>query len=254
MRPAARSGGELLNSNLTEIMESIQGEGMLVGSRNVFLRFAGCNLHCSYCDTQSSFDEQSYCKISKCTGHGELWEQVPNPLSVNQIVNLIKNYKSRWISLTGGEPLLWADFIRESASGLKTLGYNILLETNGTLCEQLNLCLPFIDLISMDFKMPSATGVNNWDKHANFLQIANKKAVYVKIVIDTQVTMEEIEDAVKIIASVDNNIPLILQPVTPIGDIAPPNIDTLLDLQRICMNEIKDVRVMPQIHKIMGLI
>jgi organic radical activating enzyme len=235
-------------------MESIQGEGLQIGSRNVFLRFSGCNLRCSYCDTVSSFEAQPFCRISNTIGRGDSWEQIPNPLSVDNVLSIINNYSSKWVSFTGGEPLLWAEFVSEISHRLKMMGYSTLLETNGTLFEQLNLCLPYIDVISMDFKLPSATGSNNWDKHEKFLKLAVNKQVYIKIVIDSQVIIEEVEDAVEIIASIDRKIPLILQPATPVKVISSPQIETLLDLQRMCMEKIKDVRVIPQLHKLMGVI
>jgi len=241
-----------LNAKLAEIMESIQGEGLMVGSRNVFVRFAGCNLRCSYCDTPSSFEANPYCMISK-SAQSDLWEKVSNPLSVSQVVEIIKSYSSKWISLTGGEPLLWAEFISEMGNVLKAQGYQLLLETNGTLYDQLEICLPYVDLISMDFKMPSATGEDNWTEHTEFLKRAGSKPVYIKIVIDKLVNPKEVKDAIGIIASVNRNIPLILQPATPVGAIVSPDISTLLDLQKICLEEIRDVRIIPQLHKLMGL-
>ncbi|PKM76486.1 MAG: 7-carboxy-7-deazaguanine synthase QueE [Firmicutes bacterium HGW-Firmicutes-15] len=243
-----------MKANLAEIMESIQGEGLLVGSRQVFLRFTGCNLRCAYCDTPGSFEPLPYCQVAKVTGRGDLWEQVPNPFSVEQIREHLKNYSSQWISLTGGEPLLWADFIREMGEKLKPQGYKLMLETNGTLYEQLGECLPYIDLISMDYKLPSATGVNCGAEHAQFLTVAANKAVYIKIVIDSKVEREEIEEALGIITAVNPNILLILQPVTPIKAAYSLSIEKLLDLQKMCQEKIADVRIIPQIHKMMGLI
>jgi organic radical activating enzyme len=235
-------------------MESIQGEGLLVGSRQVFLRFTGCNLRCAYCDTPASFEPLPYCQVAKVTGRGDLWEQVSNPFSVEQIIEKLKNYSSQWISLTGGEPLLWTDFIKEMGAQLKPQGYKLLLETNGTLYKQLRECLPFIDMISMDFKLPSATGFNCKEMHAQFLTVAGNTPIYIKIVIDTNVEGKEIEAALEIITAVNPNITLILQPVTPIKNVVAPRIEKLLDLQKICQEKILDVRIIPQIHKMMGLI
>src|SRR5665647_351409 len=111
MMLAARSGGSWLTANLVEIMESIQGEGLLVGSRNIFMRFCGCNLHCSYCDTPISREMVPYCQIIRTPGRSEVCESLPNPLSMSQVLQAVSHYGARWISLTGGEPLLWADFI-----------------------------------------------------------------------------------------------------------------------------------------------
>jgi len=243
-----------LRANLAEIMESVQGEGLLVGSRQVFLRFSGCNLRCSYCDTVNSITAQPFCRVSYTAGRGELWQDVPNPLSIDQIAELLSNYSSKWISLTGGEPLLWADFISELGSRLKPLGYKFLLETNGVLFEQLDTCLSSLDMISMDFKLPSATGEDNWSKHTQFLIRAGDKPIYTKIVIDSRTEEAEVMEAVKILAAVGANICLILQPVTPIADIAPADMEIILNLQKKFLEDIRDVRIIPQMHKYIGLI
>lgn len=243
-----------MKARLTEIMESVQGEGLLVGSRQVFLRFSGCNLRCSYCDTLNSIGPEPNCRVSLTAGRGDIWQYWPNPLSMDQIIKLLSNYNSRWISLTGGEPLLWADFISELGKRLKPQGYSFLLETNGILYDQLDLCLSCLDMISMDFKLPSATGEDNWSKHSQFLERAFNKPIYIKIVVDTKVKEWEIQEAVKIIAAVNSNIPLILQPVTPIAGIYPPDMDTILNLQKMCLQDLRDVRIIPQIHKYIGLI
>ncbi len=243
-----------MKANLTDIMESIQGEGLLIGSRQVFLRFTGCNLRCSYCDTPASFEAQPFCLISKYTGRGEVWDEIPNPFSVDQLITLIKQYSSQWISLTGGEPLLWSNFIQELSGKLKMQGYKFLLETNGTMYEQLDICLPYIDLISMDFKLPSATGLDCSELHRRFLLRAQNTMLYIKIVIDAQTKKEEVQEAVNIIAAVDPGITVVLQPVTPVAGIFAPDNAVLLDLQKICQEKILDVRIIPQIHKYMGFI
>lgn len=243
-----------MKARFAEIMESVQGEGLLVGSRQVFLRFSGCNLRCLYCDTKNSIEIEPYCQVCLTTGRGDIWQHVPNPLSVDQVVELMNNYDSPWISLTGGEPLLWPDFIRKLGNRLKPQGYKIMLETNGVLYDQLDLCLSCLDMISMDFKLPSATGEDNWANHNQFLERAISKPIYIKIVIDTNVKAWEVKEAVKIIASINSNIPLILQPVTPITSIYPPDIEIIIDLQKMCLQDLRDVRIIPQIHKSLGLI
>jgi organic radical activating enzyme len=254
MKPAVKSGELQLIVNLTEIMESIQGEGLLVGTRQVFLRFTGCNLRCIYCDTPASFKPLPYCKVAKLVGKDGGWEQVPNPFSLEQILEQLNKYDSKWVSLTGGEPLLWAEFIKPLGAALKSKGYKLLLETNGTLHEKLEECLPFIDMISMDFKLSSATGINCAKEHARFLLVSDNKPIYIKIVIDSKANTSEIEEAVEIISAYNPNIPVILQPVTPIGDILAPGLEKLLDIQKLCLIKLADVRIIPQMHKIMGLL
>jgi len=243
-----------LRANLSEIMESIQGEGLLVGSRNIFLRFSGCNLRCSYCDTPSSLESSDSCRFNPvCGGYGE-WQEITNPLSVNEVVELISGFKSRWISLTGGEPLLWADFIASLGKHLKPHGYRFLLETNGTLYKELTRCLEYIDLISMDYKLPSATGVDCSASHHEFLRRAENKALYAKIIVDSNTEPGEIGQAMQKIAQNNRNITVFLQPANPVGLIGAPPIKTLIDLQRDCLGIFDDVRILPQLHRQMQII
>lgn len=243
-----------MRANLNEIMESIQGEGLLVGSRNIFLRFSGCNLRCSYCDTPSSLDKPDLCQFNPvCGGYGD-WQQISNPLSVNEVAQLISGFRSRWISLTGGEPLLWTDFIAGLGAHLKPLGYRFLLETNGTLYEELTSCIEYIDLISMDYKLLSATGEDCSRAHREFLNQAQDRELYVKIVVDSRTEIREIRQALEIIAQRGRNTTLFLQPASPVGEIGPPPIKELLDVQHYCLGMLEDVRILPQLHRQLQII
>ncbi|MEN6324825.1 MAG: 7-carboxy-7-deazaguanine synthase QueE [Syntrophomonas sp.] len=243
-----------MKAELTEIMESIQGEGLLLGVKQVFLRFAGCNLSCAYCDTPASRGPSELCRLYSKTGSKELAEEISNPLSSEQIVDLVRQFDASWISFTGGEPLLWADSIADLMAVFKPHGYKFLLETNGTLVQELDKCLPLLDMISMDFKLPSATGYDCWDRHRHFLLKARKKPCYVKIVITADTTYNEINTAVELIKSIDKKVPLVLQPVTP-GYGAPASaLGFLLTLQDLALQELEDVRLIPQMHPFMGLI
>ncbi|MEQ8237290.1 MAG: 7-carboxy-7-deazaguanine synthase QueE [Syntrophomonadaceae bacterium] len=254
MKPGVKSGGGRLRASLNEIMESIQGEGLLVGSRNIFVRFSGCNLRCSYCDTPSSLDRSDFCRFNPvCGGYGE-WQQITNPLSVNEVIQLISGFRSRWISLTGGEPLIWADFIAKLGGRLRPNGYRFLLETNGTLYEELTRCIEYMDLISMDYKLPSATGIDCSQAHNEFLKQAKDKALYVKIVVDSNTETIEIRQALQIIVQKGRNTTLFLQPASPFGEIKSPPIRKLLDMQHYCLGMLDDVRILPQLHRQLQLI
>ena len=100
----------LLMRKINEIFHSIQGEGCRSGVPSVFVRFSGCNLRCSFCDTQH--ERGRY-------------------LTDDEIIEEIRKYKARQIVLTGGEPSLYID--REFILRLKeATGMEIAIETNGT--------------------------------------------------------------------------------------------------------------------------
>ena len=111
---------------IKEIFQSIQGEALYIGEKQIFIRFCGCNLSCKYCDTDFKKDEEV-----KIFG---LDKQLSNPVSAEKLLEIIKNYDAKTISLTGGEPLLQTDFLREF---LPLTNKKIYLETNGTLPEKL---------------------------------------------------------------------------------------------------------------------
>ena len=96
---------------VNEIFHSLQGEGYHAGTASVFIRLSGCNLHCSFCDTQ---------------------HEAGTMMSLPQIVEQVMQYPTApLIVLTGGEPSLWID--DEFVSGLKKMtGKSIAIETNGT--------------------------------------------------------------------------------------------------------------------------
>ena len=96
--------------NLVEIFESLQGEGRNSGRPVVFIRFAGCNLSCPWCDTDVKR------RFS---------------LSLDELVAEVKTHRAKSVLLTGGEPTL-VKAMPELVAALKSEGYWIAVETNGT--------------------------------------------------------------------------------------------------------------------------
>lgn len=236
---------------VVELFSSIQGEGLYVGTRQVFARLAGCNLSCAYCDTPESRHTIRTALIEKTPGKRDFY-QLSNPMPIDQLASLINSlltFRHHSISLTGGEPLCQAQMIAKLAPRLKAPVY---LETNGTLAGQLALVLPHIDIISMDIKLPSTTGKTYWQEHAEFLRLAANKEVFVKIVVSGQSNYDELQQAFNLVASVKESIPVILQPVTPTNGCEAPSPDMMLVCQEYASALLSDVRVIPQTHKFMG--
>lgn len=239
---------------LAEIFDSIQGEGLLVGSRQVFLRFCGCNLSCSYCDTPAGLEKGAACAVRYRPVLPGPPELLVNPISMDKIKAILPRFSPRWISLTGGEPLLWEEFIMQLAPYLKQNHRKILLETNGTLYEPMARCGDCIDLVSMDYKLPSSTGVNLKEQHAKFLTAAFKSRVYIKMVVTAQSNWNEIQEAIDVIRSVSADLILYLQPVTPSNGVEAVNLDFLLAIQKYCQDYIPETRILPQIHRCLNWI
>jgi 7-carboxy-7-deazaguanine synthase len=113
---------------VNEIFYSIQGESSYAGLPCVFVRLTGCNLRCSYCDTQYAYEE------------GE-------EMGIGKIIELISSYRCPLVEVTGGEPLIQNEtpyFIQ----CLLDKGYTVLMETNGSqdISRVDNRCVRIVDV------------------------------------------------------------------------------------------------------------
>ncbi len=238
---------------LREIFSSIQGEGPYVGCRHLFVRFVGCNLACAYCDTPREVPMK--CRVEMKPGTGN-FVTIPNPLTPEEVGVLISGLnvaRHHAVSLTGGEPLLNPDFIRELIPLLHGAHRGIYLETNGTLVEELEAVVDLVDVISMDIKLPTATGMEAlWEVHRRFLQIARTKEVILKAVVAAETPPEEVLAAAELARTAGSV--LILQPVTGRAPEESPAPAELLKLQARALEITGDVRVIPQVHRLCGML
>jgi organic radical activating enzyme len=243
---------------VTEIFSSIQGEGFLAGRRQVFVRLAECNLNCRYCDTIQ--EKTGTCRVETHPGSAA-FRDLPQPVELQTLLKVIKEWVSELpgahhsVSLTGGEPLLSADALRPWLPEIRRL-LPIHLETNGTMYLALNDVIQHIDYVSMDMKLPSTSGCTEhlWDLHHHFLRVAHGHNVSVKIVVGDDTDTEEIRHVCDIIASVDRAVPLFLQPLTLPGGSIGITAAHVMRLQELASSLLPDVRVMPQMHKLLGIL
>jgi len=241
-------------AQIVEIFSGVQGEGIHVGVRQIFVRLAGCNLACTYCDTPDSRQPPLWSKVEKQAGVRE-FIATPNPLGADSAAAFIERLDEQRfhhsISLTGGEPLLWPQFIVECAKLCG--GRRIYLETNGTLPGQLRDVIEHVDIVAMDIKLESAAGRPVEPATASrFLQIASEREAFVKAVVSARTSIDELLAAVEIVVRAGRSIPLVIQPVTQVNGVEPPDEAGLLELQRSALAHLEDVRVIPQVHKLMG--
>lgn len=181
-----------------------------------------------------------------------------NPLNAAQVAEVIKRFNddvpTQAVSFTGGEPLLHWQFVRDVASAVKNFGVKTFLETNGTLYREFEKISDTIDIVSMDVKLPSVVGKNLFGLHEKFLRVAYGKDLCVKIVVTSETTPEEFLSAVELLAGVDAEILLIIQPVTPVKGVSAPSAEKILSLQAAALRQLKNVRVIPQTHKFINLL
>lgn len=242
-------------ASLIEVFSSLQGEGQLVGYRQIFVRFPGCNLECAYCDTPVELPDQ--CRIETFPGSGE-FRSVAQPVPLSMLCNLAGMWCRELpdvhhsFSITGGEPLLHAELLAAWLPALREL-LPIHLETNGTLPNALPLVIDHLDYISMDMKLPSVADTPLlWDEHRRFLEASAGVGLSVKVIVGRQTTDQDLLMACDLVSEVDPAIPLIIQPVTSRDGAVMVEPSRLMHWQSLAAPLLTDVRVIPQMHKIMG--
>jgi len=220
-------------AKIAEVFDSVQGEGIYLGEKQIFVRFFGCNLSCVYCDT----------KLDR------FMEYEPH-----ELVEEIGLYRDKYhsISFTGGEPLLFKDFLKEVLKLTAKCGHKHYLETNGTLVPELEELIGYIDFVAMDLKFPSSSGMGDlWDTHRKFLKIASQKEVFLKAIICEGTKEEDLQVAIKLIKEISPSSVLVLQPNSHEDQIFLQ--EKLFKYKEICRQGRVIACVIPQIHKLTGL-
>lgn len=215
---------------IIEIFDSIDGEGIRTGQPATFIRLAGCNLRCSYCDTvYSLFGEETPCEYTEMT--------------IDEIISKVNTSYKR-ITLTGGEPLIH-DESRQLVNRLTEMGCEVNIETNGAVD-----IVKFLDSIThkdklfftIDYKLPSSgmTDKMLWD---NFLNLRPRDVI--KFVAGSEEDIELTIEIVKKLKKVYSKMPHIF-----IGAVY-----GMLDAKRlvdVILKEpvLSDARFQVQLHKI----
>ncbi|MFQ5953409.1 MAG: 7-carboxy-7-deazaguanine synthase QueE [Candidatus Omnitrophota bacterium] len=227
-----------MQAKVSEIFLSYQGEGPYVGSRQLFVRFYGCNLQCIFCDTFM----ESYKSLTK-----------ENLFS--KVLDFGEDYNE--LSITGGEPLLCARFLKGFLPFFKAhRSKSVYLETNGTLPEKLEQVIDHVDIVAMDFKLPSSTGgAPFWKKHRKFAEIAARKELIVKAIITDSTNMDDIKEMSLIVRDLDSKATIVLQPVTPVDDrVKEPDKEMILYFKEYIKKETgRDAITLGQAHKELGI-
>ncbi len=198
-----------------EVFASVQGEGLRQGEPTIFVRLAGCNLRCGFCDTKRAW-----------RGGRELTVGA----IVDKVLKLREEYPTTWVCLTGGEPL--AQDVRPLIVGLHGAGLRVQVETNGTFPPA-----PLADWHTVSPKPP------DYAVHPGF----RKKANEVKLVVCRGFDL----DAIRTVrAAAPLPVPIILQPQSN----ARWSIDKAVGLLRDASRAgLEGLRLSVQLHKIYGL-
>lgn len=195
---------------IVEIFESLQGEGYNVGKKVIFIRFALCNLNCAWCDTD--------------------FESVIKHLSIDDIMNELKKYKTKNVIITGGEPT--QQNLSPILEVLKLNDYWIGIETNGTN----NIINKNIDYIATSPKR---------NERIN-LSIADE----VRIVYDTN----NIDEMMEFCLKVRNEIKAKRYYLSPVEiEKEFQNLEKLIILRQLLLEKGQEWEISLQIHKLINI-
>jgi len=242
--------------NIIEVFPSVQGEGYQMGVMQLFVRFAGCNLHCRFCDTASSWDIPKQFPIYPWPGGRQIL--LANPVSPDRLFETIdqmyplKAFHS--ISFTGGEPLYQHEFILPLMEKFHQSGKKIFVESNGTLPDEIKTLMDKVSFWSLDLKLSRAWGIKGAviGKHRKCLQLLPPSKTYLKLVLDSNDDPNEIlEDLSKIPIS---EFAVALQPFYD-GGISHFDWDcnSILEWIALLTPIFAQVRWIPQIHKLLRI-
>jgi organic radical activating enzyme len=256
----------VVSANLVEVFSSVQGEGTHVGESTIFVRFGGCDLRCAWCDSPHTWRASRECLFERRRGTGA-FDRVANPVSLDvalAAIDALEPQAHRFVSFTGGEPLLQANAVAALAWELRSRGPRIHLETHGLAVEALENVLGAVDVVSMDWKLASdvrraaepqgRVAGDFHEAHAEFLRSARRAVeVLIKIVVTAATTDEELDEMSRRVAAIDPKTCVILQPVTPVSeDVQCAPVERLLGWVARLSEALSDVRLIPQTHRIYG--
>ena len=255
---------------LVEIFASLQGEGRFVGVPMTFVRVAVCPLRCRYCDTPHSYRAPAYFPV----GDEADAREIKNPVDAESAIELQRmvreqadyRYPTSIVSLTGGEPLLYPDFVAEFGARVRASGGRLHLETAAHDPSALAQCLGAVDHLSADLKLSETMSAQGG--YPTELLAANLECVRLGVdagvSVDIKVVLTNRTDpgglaerlaSLRQYADLDTDqVQLILQPVTPFGDENSPVEPTRLASAARVINSLGlRLRVLQQSHRTLGL-
>ncbi len=243
---------------LSEIFVSAQGEGPRTGERHLFVRFAGCNLRCTYCDTPESLTKIPACSVDFPDGERRVLD---NPIDVNDLSDIVEDVcirdpSVRMIAITGGEPMVQHGFIIHWLESSPP-PVPCLLETNAVVIAGLERVLQGVFMVSADIKLPSNSGEGpQWERHEEFLAGCARTGTetYVKMPIDQATSEEEVRRGARLVSRLLPGAYLFLQPLqAPGGPLPTLNDPAYAPFFKVASAEHGPVRLQPQMHKVLGI-
>ncbi len=246
MRHESRQKTAVGRVRLNEIFTSIEGEGILFGTKTMFVRLAGCPLKCRWCDTTYAIPMDSGADYSI----DEVKALIARELQPN-------TYK---VNFTGGEPLVQHEAVIELAKFVREKGLRTYLESACHDSSRFSKVLPFIDICKIEFKMRDS-GVVDKKSYPALLKseleclkmaVQGGKKPYIKVVVTNSSDLEEFKELVSKIFTVANPVDIAGFIIQPSFDTDEPVLDRLLAFYDAVYPSYEHVRIVPQLHKFIG--
>ena len=234
-------------ARISEIFTSIEGEGLFIGKKTLFIRLSGCHLKCRWCDTKYALPLDS--------GIDYLIDEIKD-LIIKELQPF--TYK---VNFTGGEPLLQTEAVIELADFIKKqTNLKTYIESSCFDSELFSKVLPYIDICKIEFKTDDSNVVED-QEYDNLLlneikclelAVESNKATYIKIVVTNSTNLESFKNLVYNISKKIKPSDILGFIIQPSFGIDQPTVNKLLDTYDIVQPMFPEVRIIPQLHKEIG--
>jgi len=261
-----------VSAPLLEVFASIQGEGKFVGEPQTFVRLRGCPMRCRWCDTPNSWTlgEAQKVRIAAHATPPRKEDAWATPFQVAIWIAEVEPGAPRTVSVTGGEPLMWPEFVHalKGMIGARRLH----LETAGAHPRSLAAVIDRCDHISLDLKLdldldppvelqhesaadePAPRSREEWaNARRACLSLVAERDACGKIVVaggrdpaPFTVLFDEVEERAP-------HLPIFLQPATAMNGVVSPTSAELEILLESARDRDLDVRVVPQVHRFLAM-
>ncbi len=235
-----------ITTKVSEIFTSIEGEGILFGTKTMFVRLAGCPFMCHWCDTPYALPMDSGIEYSI--------EEVKESILKNLQPNTYK------VNFTGGEPLVQHEAVIELAKFVRQKGLRVYLESSCYDAGRFAKVLPYIDICKVEIKLRDSKIVNE-KQYSNLLKneqeclrqaINNSKTTFIKVVVTNSSNLEEFKDIVAEVFKIAKPSELAGFIIQPSYRVDEPTLDVLFGFYDTVYPMYDQVRVVPQLHKVIG--
>ncbi|MDQ4100992.1 MAG: 7-carboxy-7-deazaguanine synthase QueE [Thermoproteota archaeon] len=235
-----------ITTKVSEIFTSIEGEGILFGTKTMFVRLAGCPFMCHWCDTPYALPMDSGIEYSI--------EEVKESILKNLQPNTYK------VNFTGGEPLVQHEAVIELAKFVRQKGLRVYLESSCYDARRFAKVLPYIDICKVEIKLRDSKIVNE-KQYSNLLKneqeclrqaINNSKTTFIKVVVTNSSNLEEFKDIVTEVFKIAKPSELAGFIIQPSYKVDEPTLDVLFGFYDTVYPMYDQVRVVPQLHKVIG--